>query len=142
MLTVVSRRIRNQRGFSLIELIIVVAVIAILAAIMIPNFLSQRQRAADARALDTIANVRKGLGMFAADNGNYPSGTDWAAVRTAVAPYIALPPNAADAGLSAFTYTPTGTPPNTYTICATPAGGTGQRVRGTPDTQALVATCP
>ncbi|MDR7400453.1 MAG: prepilin-type N-terminal cleavage/methylation domain-containing protein, partial [Armatimonadota bacterium] len=36
----------NSRGFSLIELIIVVAVIAILAAIMIPNFLGQRQRAA------------------------------------------------------------------------------------------------
>jgi len=135
-------RLRDQRGFSLIELIIVVAVIAILAAIMIPNFLSQRQRAADARAMDAIANVRKGLGMFAADTGNYPTGTNWAAVRTAVAPYIALPATEADAGLSAFSYTATGTPPTSYTICATPAGGTGQRVRGTPDNQALVATCP
>jgi prepilin-type N-terminal cleavage/methylation domain-containing protein len=135
-------RLDSRGGFSLIELIIVVAVIAILAAIMIPNFLSQRQRAADARALDVISNVRKGLGMFAADNGSYPTGTNWAAVRTAVAPYISLPPTEADAGLSVFTYTATGTPPTSYTICATPAGGTGQRVRGTPDTQALVTTCP
>jgi prepilin-type N-terminal cleavage/methylation domain-containing protein len=135
-------RLDSRGGFSLIELIIVVAVIAILAAIMIPNFLSQRQRAADARAMDAINTVRKGLGMYAADNGSYPTGTNWAAVRTAVAPYISLPAAEADAGLSAFSYTATGTPPTSYTVCATPAGGTGQRVRGTPDTQALVATCP
>ena len=142
MLSRIASRARDSRGFSLIELIIVVAVIAILAAIMIPNFLAQRQRAADARALEAIANVRKGLGMFAADNGNYPTGTNWAAVRTALGPYISLPAAEADVGLSAFSYTTTGTPPTSYTICATPAGGTGQRVRGTPDTQALVTTCP
>jgi len=138
----IRRRARDQRGFSLIELVIVVAVIAILAAIMVPNFLAQRQRAADSRAMDAVANIRKGLGMYAADNGSYPTGSTWANVRTALAPYISLPAAETDAGLSAFTYTPTGTPPNTYTICATPAGGTGQRVRGTPDSQALTATCP
>lgn len=133
---------RDQAGFSLVELVIVVAVIAILAAIMIPNFLSQRQRAADSRALEAISTVRKGLAMFSADNGSYPNATSYAALRTALAPYVNLPANTTDLGVSAFTYTPTGTPPTTYTICATPDGGTGQRVRGTPDGQALVATCP
>lgn len=138
----IRRHLRSRRGFSLIELIIVVAVIAILAAVMIPNFLSQRQRAADSRALDAIATVRKGLGMYAADIGNYPTGTTWANVQTAVAPYISLPASPNGAGLSAFSYTATGTPPTSYTICATPAGGTGQRVRATPDSIELVTTCP
>lgn len=136
------RRSRSQQGFSLIELIIVVAVIAILAAIMIPNFLGQRQRAADSRALDAVANIRKGLAMYAADNGSYPTGTTWANVQTALAPYISLPANSSDAGLSAFTYTTTGTPPTSYTICATPAGGSGQKVKATPESNSLVATCP
>jgi len=133
---------RDEAGFSLVELVIVVAVIAILAAIMLPNFLAQRQRAADSAAMETISTVRKGLAMFAADNGRYPTGSTWADVRTAVTPYVRLPGTHTDAGLTAFSYTPSGNPPNTYTICATPNGGTGQRVRGTPDAQTLVANCP
>ncbi|HVS86636.1 MAG TPA: type II secretion system protein [Candidatus Acidoferrum sp.] len=52
---------RNQKGFSLIELILVVSVILIISAIAVPNFLRSRMRANEAscsssiRAIDTAA---------------------------------------------------------------------------------------
>lgn len=46
----------NQKGFTLIELMIVIAIIGILSAIAIPNFLSYRQRGYDAQALSDAKN--------------------------------------------------------------------------------------
>ncbi len=46
----------NQKGFTLIELMIVIAIIGILAAIAIPNFLSYRERGYNAEALSDAKN--------------------------------------------------------------------------------------
>ena len=52
-----DRRTEKQRGFSLIELLIVVAVILIIAAIAIPNFIRSRMRANETAAVQNLRNI-------------------------------------------------------------------------------------
>jgi type IV pilus assembly protein PilA len=77
--------LRNNEGFTLIELMIVVAIIGILAAVAVPNFISYRDRSRVAALIATGGSVRGSLAALAADDVNslYPAAADVAAVNAA-----------------------------------------------------------
>jgi prepilin-type N-terminal cleavage/methylation domain-containing protein len=89
---------RDRRGLSLIELIVVVAMIAVIAALVIPQYVGARQRTADARVVALLDSIRGALGAYEALNGDFSglpcadNEAGWEPLRTALSRFVTLPP--------------------------------------------------
>ena len=64
---------KSSSGFTIVELLIVVVVIAILAAISLVAYNGIQQRARDAQMLSDLTNAAKKFEIYAVDNGAYPN---------------------------------------------------------------------
>ncbi len=124
----------KQKGFSLIELLIVVAIILIIAAIAIPNLLRSKMAANEASAVGSLRTINTAAVTFSTQCGAYPPslvamGPPFVACTTAdlIDAVLATPPNI-KSGYT-FAYATAGNPITTYTLTATPTtvGTTGQR---------------
>jgi prepilin-type N-terminal cleavage/methylation domain-containing protein len=63
---------RKQRGFSLIELLIVVAIILIIAAIAIPNLVHSKMSANEASAVGSMRALNTAAITYTTEYGGYP----------------------------------------------------------------------
>ena len=64
---------RHTRGFTLIEIMVVVIIIGLLAAVIVPQFLGKVDDARQAKAKQDIQAIETALTMFRLDNYVYPS---------------------------------------------------------------------
>ena len=68
-----SRNNRFQRGFTLIEIMVVVVILGILAAVIVPRLLSRPDEAKVTKTKVDMKSIEESLGLFKLDNGFYPS---------------------------------------------------------------------
>ncbi len=75
----------KRGGFTLVEIMIVVAIIALLAAIAVPNFLRSRRRSQATQILQDLRMIDAAIDQYAIEN-NKPAGTNpvWADIQ----PYL------------------------------------------------------
>ena len=66
-------KFRDSRGFTLIEIMVVVVILGILAAIVVPRLLSRPDEAKVTKAKVDMKSIEEALGLFKLDSGFYPS---------------------------------------------------------------------
>jgi general secretion pathway protein G len=69
----VSRALRTSRGFTLIEIMVVVVIIGLLAAVIVPQVVNKVDEARVTRAKADIASIESALTIFRLDNSKYPT---------------------------------------------------------------------
>ncbi|MBQ7529902.1 prepilin-type N-terminal cleavage/methylation domain-containing protein [bacterium] len=115
----------SRKGFTLIELMIVIAIIAILAAILVPNFIRARAQGQLTSCKSNLKNMATALEMYSTDhNGQYPISGSWSASNSInrqsasggiLGAYLKQMPTCAGSGTSSYEYTSTHNP-DTYTL--------------------------
>ena len=114
MISKLNSALRRDEGFSLIELLIVVAIIGIIAAIAVPQLMNAMDRGRQRRSMADMRNIATANGTMRVDTGTY------SATLAGLAPtYMQIAPNN-DGWGNAFVYA---TGADTYTITSNGSDG-------------------
>lgn len=128
----------RRRGFTLVELLVVIVVLAVLAAIVLPKFMDSSKRSKESALRSDLKLLRNAIGLFYTDTGAYPKQLSDLAATSAPAkgldssgnevtinaadwhgPYLQEVPNDPVSG-TAFTYSTT--PPHVGKVTSSASG--------------------
>lgn len=134
----------RDNGFSLIEILVVIAIIGGLTSILLPNFMGVRERARDAARKSDLKQIQKALEMYKLDKTppSYPAtaafpaaGTKWENTTLSVTYMNKVPgdPNRTIPSSSYSYISPVGTDSLKYILCAC--------VENVADTEAVPGNC-
>ena len=159
-----SRHYNKEKGFSLIELLIVVTIILIIAAIAIPNLMRNKIQANETAAVGAMRTLNESVLLYSNSYGGFPHalsdlgpGTGGSAPTSASADLIDSVLSSGVKSGYRFTYVPIASDPSgnvlSYSITATPVvpGSSGQRsfftdqsgtIRSTPNGTADSTSAP
>ena len=98
---------KAQQGFTLIELMIVVAIIGILAAVAIPAYQDYIVKAKLSKVQSTLDPIKTALALYYQENGTFPVGTETATPATVGGPVAAAPGLFNSIGLATIPSVPT-----------------------------------
>ena len=68
-----TRRLRDRSGFTLIEIMVVIVILGLLAALVVPKLIGRTEEAKKTQSRVQIKNIEQALGLFKLDNGFYPT---------------------------------------------------------------------
>ena len=88
-----SRALRLPRGFTLIEIMVVITILGILAALIVPRVVGRTDDARIAAARQDIASLLQALKLYRLDNGAYPTTEQGLKALLAKPTIEPLPPN-------------------------------------------------
>ncbi len=87
------KRLRRSRGFTLIELMVVLVIIGVLAALIVPNMLDRADDARVTAARTDVNNLMQALKLYKLDNLRYPSAEQGLQALVAKPTVGVIPPN-------------------------------------------------
>lgn len=111
MLQLFRKRLSNRKGFTLVELLVVISIIGILSAIAIPKFTSATATARGAKIQADLRTIDSAIQIYYASAGSYP-----ASVATLVPSLIATVPAELTNGVEWATKTKSGSVGGTYSV--------------------------
>ena len=135
MLNKLRVRAQSESGFTLVELLVVMLILGLLAAIAIPAFFNQRDKARDADAKESVRTGQTAIETYATDNGSNGYAGAAAAVKAAMQ---TIEPTLNDSPGSSLVVS--GNDQDEYTLTVTSATGNTFAITRT-NTGATTYTC-